>query len=498
MARVPAAGQHIDGDRMLAVFTGHILPGLLKFEEVGMKLSRWQVALVVFILGTAQAGWAGAKSFYLHDGQRVLFYGDSITEQRYYPVAIETYVRTRFPNLKVKFVDSAVGGARVTGNWAVSSENESLQRDVFPYKPDVITIMLGMNDASYRPFEQSIFDTYMKGYRYIIQQMQSHLPGVKIVLIEPSPWDDVTQAPSYPSNPDNKPGGYNSTLLHYCKFVRELAAEHHLMAVDFNTPMVKLMEEAQKVDTSLAAKIIPGRVHPGASGELAMAEVLLKAWNAPATVTRVAINASGNVEDSVNTEVSGLMASGQNITWTQTDKALPYPIMTLHSTKWPQFPPDPFGNHGPEIFWKLPPLEGTEINPVAQLVARLTHMYEDLDSETLKVAGLAAANYALKIDGNTVGTFSKAQLAEGINLARYDTPMMQQANKVLTLVWHRVDVRFYGWRGIQVPLRIDPVPDTTQSINQMLANLEQWQNTLVDEAHASAQAKPHHYELVAQ
>ena len=464
-----------------------------------MKRSGWQLALIVLILGTVQTGWAAAKNFYLHDGQRVLFYGDSITEQRYYPVAIETYVRTRFPNLKVKFVDSAVGGARVTGNWATSSEDESLERDVFPFKPDVITIMLGMNDASYRPFDQSIFDTYVKGYRYIIQQMQSHLPGVKIVLIEPSPWDDVTQKPSYPHNPDNKPGGYNSTLLHYCKFVRQLGAEHHLMVVDFNTPMVKLMEEAQKIDPSLAAKIIPGRVHPSATGELAMAQILLKAWNAPATVTSVAINARNSTTvQSVNARVSGLSVSSREIQWSQTDGSLPYPIMTLHSSKWPQFPPDPFGGYPPKIFWKLPPLEGTEINPVAQMVARLTHMYEDLDSETLKVTGLKSANYALKIDGSTVGTFSKAQLAEGINLARYDTPMMQQADKVLTLVWHRVDVRFYGWRAIQVPLRADPIPSTQQYINRMLANLEQWQNRLVVQTDGVGHPMPHHYELLAQ
>jgi lysophospholipase L1-like esterase len=462
-----------------------------------MRLSRWQFALIVLALAAVQPVWGAAKNFYLHSGQRVLFYGDSITEQRYYPVAIETYVRTRFPNLQVKFVDSAVGGAKVTGNWATSSEQESLERDVFPFKPDVITIMLGMNDAAVRPFDESIFETYEKGYRYIIQQMQEHLPGVKIVLIEPSPWDDVTQTPSYPRNPENKPGGYNSTLLHYCKFVRQLGAEHHLMVVDFNGPMVKLMEEADKVDHVLAQKIIPGRVHPSASGELAMAQLLLQAWHAPATVTRVAISASGTVEDSANTEVSGLAATGGNLAWTQKDEALPYPIMTLHSTKWPQFPPDPFGRRM-QIFWDLPPLEGAEINPVAQLVARLMHMYENLDSETLKVTGLAAANYALKIDGNTVGTFSKAQLAQGINLARYDTPMMQQAYKVLTLVWHRVDVRFYGWRAIQVPLSIDPIPDTQHNINQMLSNLEQWQDRLVTEAHAAAQPVAHHYELQAQ
>jgi lysophospholipase L1-like esterase len=461
-----------------------------------MKFSRRNLALIVFVLGAAQAGWAAAKNFYLHNGAKVLFYGDSITEQRYYPVAIETYVRARFPNLQVKFVDSAVGGARVTGNWACDSEDQSLERDVFPFKPDVITIMLGMNDASYRPFDQSVFDTYANGYRHILQSMESHLPGVKVVLIEPSPWDDVTQNPSYPYNPDNLPGGYNETLLRYCKFVRQLGAEHHLMVVDFNAPMVKLLEEAEKENPSLAAKIIPGRVHPGASGQMAMAQVLLQAWNAPSTVTRVALNAqSGRVAQSVNTTVSSLSASGQNIAWTQTDDSLPYPIMTLHSTKWPQFPPDPFGGYPPDVFWRMPPIEGPDLNPVAQMVARLTHMYQDLDEETLKVAGLSAASYSLKIDGSRIGTFSKEQLAQGINLAQYDTPMMEQADKVLTLVWHRVDVRFYGWRGIQVPLRHNTMPGIQDDVHRILAKLAQWQNTLADEAHTAAQPKPHHYEL---
>lgn len=463
-----------------------------------MKFSRWNFAIIVFVLMASQPMWAAAKNFFLHEGERVLFYGDSITEQRYYPVAIETYVRTRFPDLKVKFVDSAVGGARVTGNWAVSSEDESLERDVYPFKPDVITIMLGMNDAEYRPFDQSVFDTYVKGYRFIIQQMQQHLPGVKIVLIEPSPWDDVTQTPSYPTNPTNQAGGYNSTLLHYCKFVRQLGAEHHLMVVDLNAPMVKLMQEADQENHALAQKIIPGRVHPGATGELAMAQLLLKAWDAPATVTKVNISSSGKVENSVNTGVSGLTASGQNLTWTQTDKALPYPIMTLHSTKWPQFPPDPFGGYPPLVFWKMPPLEGKEINPVAELVVRLMHMYEELDSETLKVTGLAAENYELKIDGNTVGTFSKEQLTQGINLARYETPMMQQADKVLTMVWHRVDLRFYGWRGVQVPLRNSTNPKVQDAVNVILADLAQKQKDLVAETHTAAQPVPHHYELQAQ
>ncbi|MGH9655182.1 MAG: SGNH/GDSL hydrolase family protein, partial [Bryobacteraceae bacterium] len=425
---------------------------------------------------------------------RVLFYGDSITEQRYYPVAIETYVRTRFPDLKVKFRNSAVGGARVTGNWTAPVDL-SLKRDVFPFKPDIVTIMLGMNDGSYRPMDPAIFETYKKGYVHIIQSLQEHLPGVKIVLIEPTPWDDITQTPSYPHNPNHEPGGYDNVMQQYSAFVRKLGARYHLKVVDFHGPLVKLMKEAQKSDPGLAGKIIPGRVHPGPSTELVMAQQLLKAWNAPALVSRVHIDAAASsIRRSENTKATNLSSENGAISWTQTDKALPYPIMTLHSTKWPQFPPDPFRRED-TIFWPLPPLASQAINPVAALVTKLTGMYHALDEETLQTSGLKAARYQLSIDGHPVGTFSKGQLTHGINLARYDTPMMDQAHQVLTSVWHRVDLRFYGWRAVQVALRKDKTPGVQDAVKNLLTALDREQNGLIGQAHEEAQPKTHHYEL---
>src|SRR4051812_20793958 len=109
-----------------------------------MKLwVRRSLLLIVFCLRTGTI-WA-QDSFYLKDGDRVVFYGDSITEQRLYTTFTETYVLTRFPQLKVSFVHSGVGGDRVTGGRAGDIDLR-LNRDVFAYKPTVMTIMLGMND----------------------------------------------------------------------------------------------------------------------------------------------------------------------------------------------------------------------------------------------------------------------------------------------------------------------------------------------------------------
>src|SRR5881409_1242586 len=101
-------------------------------------------------------------SFYLKNGDTVVFYGDSITDQRLYTTFAETYVVTRFPKLNVSFVHSGWGGDRVTGGGGGPIDLR-LRRDVFAYKPTVMTIMLGMNDGSYRAFEEKIFDTYATG-----------------------------------------------------------------------------------------------------------------------------------------------------------------------------------------------------------------------------------------------------------------------------------------------------------------------------------------------
>jgi len=75
--------------------------------------------------------------------------------------------------------------------------------------------------------------------------------------------------------------------------------------------------------------------------------------------------------------------------------------------------------------------------------------------------------------------------------------MMEQAYKVLTLVWHRVDIRFYGWRAIQVPLRKMETPGLPEAVANIITVLNREQDHLVAQAHAAAQPQAHHYELTA-
>ena len=395
------------------------------------------------------------ESFALKDGDRVVFYGDSITDQRLYTTFTETYVITRFPKWDVRFVHSGWGGDRVTGGGGGSIEVR-LRRDVFAYKPTVMTIMLGMNDGSYRAFDEKIFDTYAKGYQHIIDSVKEALPGIRITVIQPSPFDDVTQPPRFE-------GGYNAVLLRYSQFVKELAEREKLSVADLNLPVVGALEKAKGTDAELAKKIIPDRVHPGPGGHLLMAAELLKSWRAPALVSAVEIDASAKkLADGKKTSVSELKA-GNELSWTQLDEALPMPV---------------------------------ELNdPVVALAVKSSDFLQALNQQTLKVTGIRAANANLKIDGDEMGSFTKEQLAEGINLATLPTPMAKQAAEVHKLTLQHNNIHFQRWRQIQVPLDEGGTPKVQKAARDLMAALDEEEADVVKEQHAAAQPRPHQFQL---
>jgi lysophospholipase L1-like esterase len=398
---------------------------------------------------------ARAESFALKDGDRVVFYGDSITDQRLYTTFTETYVVTRFPKLDVHFVHSGWGGDRVTGGGGGPIDLR-LRRDVFAYKPTVMTIMLGMNDGSYRAFDEKIFDTYAKGYQHIVGAVKEALPGIRITVIQPSPFDDVTQPPRFE-------GGYNAVLVRYSQFVKELAEREKLGVADLNSPVVAALEKAKATDAELAKKIIPDRVHPGPGGHLLMAAELLKSWHAPALVCAVEIDArTKKMSVASETSVSELKA-GDEISWTQLDEALPMPV---------------------------------DLNdPAVALAVKSSDFLPALNQQTLKVTGLSGANFDLKIDGDEVGSFSREQWAEGINLATLPTPMAKQAAEVHKLTLQHNNVHFQRWRQIEVPLADTQNPRVQKAAQDLIAALDEEEADVVKAQRAAAQPKRHQFQL---
>ena len=414
-------------------------------------------ALAATTCGALSLSAFAQAPFALKNGDRVVFYGDSITDQRMYSLMAEQYIVTRFPNLKVSFVHSGWGGDRVSGGGGGPIDLR-LDRDVTAYKPTVVTVMLGMNDASYRAFDDGIFSTYATGYKHLVEKVIKDNPGVRLTLIQPSPFDDVTR-------PETFPGGYNATLLRDSAFVGTLAGERGAGVADLNTPVVAMLKKANAADPTNAAKIIPDRVHPGWGGHLIMAEALLKSWNATSIVSSVSLDASTGKATTVNAKVGKVTSSNGVVSWSATEGSLPFPLGS----------PDP-----------------TNAAPYNLAVAS-SDFVEALDREMLQVTSLAAPTYILKIDGKPVGEFSNERLAEGVNLATLPTPMLSQALLVGKLTQLRASVHNSRWREYQVPQAGDP--QAAQFLPALLKNLDAADAPLTKAQRDAAKPRAHLFTL---
>ncbi|MEP6871999.1 MAG: SGNH/GDSL hydrolase family protein [Anaerolineaceae bacterium] len=391
----------------------------------------------------------------MHEGDRVVFFGDSITDQRLYTTFTETYVVTRFPRTNISFVHSGWGGDRVTGGGG-GPMDVRIWRDVLPYNPTVVTIMLGMNDGRYRAFDQGFFDEFSTGFKHITDTLKRQIPGVRITAIQPSPYDDVTRPPLFE-------GGYNQVLIRYSDYLKQFAGEQHFGLADLNTSVVEALRKANELDPANAAKILPDRVHPGAGGHILMAEALLKARNAPALVADVEVEA-GRKEAvrQTNSHVADLRPSGKGIAWTQTDEALPMPLDMR--------------------------------DPLVALAMKSSDFIQALNQAPLKVRGLSAGRYTLRIDGEPAGTFTADQLAAGLNLTELPTPMMRQAAEVHALTLRHNNVHATRWRQIQVPMEKDQTPHLLKALDA----LDELEADLIKEQRATAIPKPRHFEVVAE
>jgi lysophospholipase L1-like esterase len=419
-----------------------------------MHPHRRLAVLLVLLLAAFGGGARAQSSFALRDGDRVVFYGDSITDQRLYTAIVEDYVVTRFPRMNVRFIHSGWGGDRVSGGGGGPIERR-LERDVIAYRPTVMTIMLGMNDASYRPYDPDIFQRYSRGYEQIVAKVKQALPGVRLTLIQPSPFDDVTRAPGFE-------GGYNAVLVRYGQYIRQLGARNGATVADLNSSVVAALEKARDLDAETAQKIVPDRVHPAPGGHLLMAAALLKAWNAPPVVTAVSIDAGAKrVTRQENTRVTELRGD-VGLSWMQKDEGLPMP------------------------------LDGND--PVVQLALRSSEVEQSLNQQPVQVAGLTAARYTLKIDGEPVGTFTREQLAEGVNLAGLPTPMAKQAAQVHALTVNHNNLHFIRWRQVQVPLQENP----SRQLPKALKALDALEEDMVKQQRAAAQPVSHRYELAPE
>ncbi len=361
------------------------------------KPMRWMGVVVCGACALAACATTAAygQQFALKDGDTVVFYGDSITAQRLYTRDVEDFLLTRYPTLHLHFVNAGVPGDSVNGGYA-GTMTERVARDVAPFHPGMITVMLGMNDGGWGYGGPETEPNFQKGYRALLDALRKAAPGAAITLICPTPYDEITHGTEFP--------GYARVIDKFASDVAgigaafQAAGDRNITVADFNRPLTNALDRAKAQFPELAPLIVPDRIHPAEAGHWIMAAALVSAWHANPTVSSLALDAaSAAVIARERTTVTELAKTADGLKWTELDEALPLPL-DFNSAMTPML---------------------LKISDLAQL-----------DQMILRVESLEPGQYDLAIDGKVVAAFSRDELQHGVNLALYKTPMLDQARGV--------------------------------------------------------------------
>ncbi len=120
---------------------------------------------------------------HLNNGERICFFGDSITEEGMGPSGYVTLVRKklaeRFFNHNIDVIGAGISGDRI------ADLERRVDRDVLAVKPSVVVIYIGINDAWVDdPAQATLFNKFERSLENLIDKIQKS--GARIVLCTPS------------------------------------------------------------------------------------------------------------------------------------------------------------------------------------------------------------------------------------------------------------------------------------------------------------------------
>ncbi|MBM4000454.1 MAG: SGNH/GDSL hydrolase family protein [Planctomycetes bacterium] len=424
------------------------------------RFARWFAWLMI-------AGWPLAASsadpaqpvgkIALAAGETLVFLGDSITHQCLYTQYVEDFFYTRQPGVRAKFHNAGVGGARA---WDAL---QRFERDVAAYHPKYVTVLLGMNDGTYQPYNDEVFQTYRTDMSQVIERIKAAraIP----VLMTPTMFDSRAARLGGRTQQPERLELYNSVLAYYGAWLREIAVENGYGFVDMYGPLNNLTLEQRRVNPSFT--MIKDAVHPDAPGQIVMAAALLEHMGQRGPLSNITVQPDAKGQFAVRAtggEAADLTVEGDRIRFTWTAKGLPFAL--------------------PE-----------EARPGAKLLA-LGHR---MSREGLEVHGMKPGRYRLTIDGEPVGEFASAALERHIELQENEkTPQFRQALRVAELNKQRNSGPVHALRGewlqfqqyARLKRQLEAKPDDAK-VAEDLAKLKERIDTIEDRIreHEAAAAK---------
>ena len=205
------------------------------------------------------------SSSIFRNGDTICFVGNSITHAGQYHEFIQLFYATRFPNTKLKIINTGISGDNA------NNILERLDTDVFINHPDHVFLMTGMNDVIRTLYfdglaseniikkRERALENYRVNTSKLVRQFKDR--NINTILLTPSIYDQFSKIERENNLGCNEALEICSAHLHY------LSRKYQLSIVDLNKKMKSIMYQGLKKD-SLFTIVGKDRVHPGTQGTL--------------------------------------------------------------------------------------------------------------------------------------------------------------------------------------------------------------------------------------
>jgi len=198
-----------------------------------------------------------AEQRLLEDGQRIVFLGDSITQDgNGYVSVVESIIGALAPDMKLTYINAGVGGHKVTDML------ERIGESVIAHDPDWVTISVGINDV-WHGHNGVPIEEFRKKYNELVRRLSKQTVA-KLVLFTTTVIGEELDSEA------------NHRLVEYNEHIRKVAKRRKLLLVEMNGAFHGAISDWHKIGTDL--RFTTDGVHTNPIGAYLMAHTLAKAW----------------------------------------------------------------------------------------------------------------------------------------------------------------------------------------------------------------------------
>ena len=334
---------------------------------------------ILFMAFFAMSLFAG--SYPVRTGEKIMFFGDSITHDGRYIALLQLILDSR------GIAGSNVMNAGISGQTTAGGLRR-IQLDVIDRKPDRVFILFGMNDvgrgALYRidspenfKWRKAGLEKFTDNQKKLIKLLKD--AGITPVLMTPTAYDQYQKDGK--SDRCNEPG-----LSDIAQIVRTMSKNEKLDLIELHPYMTDVLKKYPEL--RFCGKDL---VHPSSAGHALMAALIAEQLGLSGSVAEVTVGKDGKTACKF-AKVSDLQITPEKISFRYAPERLAVNLTKQYSD-----------------------------------VEKVYPFSEKFNREILKVTDLAAGSYTLAADGKILGTFTASDLAKGINLATLDTPNKKRA-----------------------------------------------------------------------